>query len=358
MKEKKSHNIHIRVSNKEREAVKILANKHGYKSTSKFIMDSALNKVQQLNDSNEPMTHIITLSPTIDYYINMSKTESDDNNIHHFNSSEKMLIPGGRGVNVSRIMNNFNSRNITVHYSGGFVGEFIFDQLDKLGINQKRIKSNDNSRINLKLKNVNNEDYIIDQNSDLLSEYGKEEILKYISENVLNNEFVVIAGSFKVEDTPYIEQLSMQVKSKGARLVFNIYSENILELCKKCKPDFVAINMIDKNKNISKARAKNLLSDYLNAGVPVVSFIVDTNFIYFGDENGMYFADTPTSENQMPIGLADALVAGLLSNWDSKDPIERYVWAATSVYSKSINQFGSSYEEILSLREKTIIKEI
>lgn len=344
----KEERIQVRVTNEQKREIKLIAANKGYSNVSKFIVDSVLDNLSNEKEKTGMMTHIIAFSPTADYYVNLQNEVDPD--VYRFSSENAKLIPGGRGINVSKIMNAFNKRNITIHYSGGFIGEFIFDSLEKLGIQQRRIKSPNNSRINLKIKDVDGHDLILDQISKSVSEYGKETIQEYVINNVKFNEVVVLAGSIIDTDIKYIEELSKIIHAKKAKLVFNFSGLTVPTLVERCKPWLVAINKIDRKGKLSRKEALEMLDTLILKGAKEVAIIVDTNFIYFGNKNERYFVETNTYENQSPIGLADALIAGFISNIDEQSN-ERYLWSSASVSARSLNQYDSSYEEIINLKQ-------
>ncbi len=354
MKQKKDEYIHIRVSKDQRQEIRSIASNYGYKSMSKFIIDSMLNTVGYQKDENEKVTHIITFTPTIDYYINI---ENESGNVHRFKSDKKRFVAGGRGINVSILLNVFNQNNITVHYSGGFVGSHIWDILERLNVNQKRIKSPNESRINMKIQNLNNEDVIIDQEDDEITDFAKDKFKEYINSNVKQDECVVIAGSFIQKDEDFIIELSKMVKNKKAKLYFNMRLGDNDKIVKECKPELITFNLMDKEKKYTKNNILKMIDELINNGAKSVGLIVDTNFVYFGFKDERYALETPIYNKQWTIGLADALMAGYIATIDSELE-ERMLIACATAAAKSILHYDVTYKDIAKYKKEITIKKL
>ncbi len=93
----------------------------------------------------------ITFNPSIDYLVECK--DEITNGINTFDT--KNFFVGGKGINVSRVLNNFGVKSKALGFVGGFTGSFIKDTLDKQGILQGFTEIPDDTRINLKVKGTN-----------------------------------------------------------------------------------------------------------------------------------------------------------------------------------------------------------
>ncbi|EGT3617587.1 1-phosphofructokinase, partial [Clostridium perfringens] len=94
------------------------------------------------------MIYTLTLNPSIDYVIDVENLELGKVN----RTTKDFKFPGGKGINVSRILSNQKIDNISLGFLGGFTGKFIEDKLNSLGVKTDFIKVNGDSRINVKIK--------------------------------------------------------------------------------------------------------------------------------------------------------------------------------------------------------------
>lgn len=64
---------------------------------------------------------------------------------------EARLDPGGKGINVSKVIHNLGGRSVAMGIVGGAAGEFIRDQLDQMNIQNDFVFSRAETRTNLKI---------------------------------------------------------------------------------------------------------------------------------------------------------------------------------------------------------------
>ncbi len=149
--ESREEQINIRVTKKEKERIKYLSEKLGYKNLGEYVRKSSLN----LENRNEKIKEIytLTLNPAVDMVLNISEFKD----LNKYSNSEVKYFSGGKGINVSKIINQFNVPTTILHYSGGFTGNFIKETLDKENLNQIMFKGDQPTRINIKL-NIDNEE--------------------------------------------------------------------------------------------------------------------------------------------------------------------------------------------------------
>lgn len=71
------------------------------------------------------MIYTVTLNPSIDYIV-----EVDDLKLGDLNRMKRDLkLPGGKGINVSRVLNQLGADSTAIGFLGGFTGRFIDDTL-------------------------------------------------------------------------------------------------------------------------------------------------------------------------------------------------------------------------------------
>lgn len=96
------------------------------------------------------MIYTVTLNPSIDYIIETDKFKIGEVN----RANKEELYPGGKGINVSLMLNELQVENTALGFLGGFIGEYIENTLASNGVNTEFIKLEKGfSRINLKIKN-------------------------------------------------------------------------------------------------------------------------------------------------------------------------------------------------------------
>ena len=93
------------------------------------------------------MIYTVTVNPALDYVLQLEKVNRGEVN----RTNNDSFLAGGKGINVSQILNQLNVDNTAWGFVGGFTGKELVRQL-----NQKRIESDfvtisDNTRVNVKI---------------------------------------------------------------------------------------------------------------------------------------------------------------------------------------------------------------
>ena len=76
------------------------------------------------------MIYTVTLNPSIDFIVRIDKVEIGE--VNRIESDDKFA--GGKGINVSRILQRLGIDNTATGFIGGFTGRFVTDSLDAEGI--------------------------------------------------------------------------------------------------------------------------------------------------------------------------------------------------------------------------------
>ena len=69
--------------------------------------------------------------------------------------TSELMLPGGKGINVSTVLMNLGIENTALGFTAGFVGKEIIRRLHEMGVKSEFIQISEGvSRINLKLKSI------------------------------------------------------------------------------------------------------------------------------------------------------------------------------------------------------------
>ena len=97
------------------------------------------------------MIYTVTFNPSLDYIVSV-----DDFKIGLTNrTSSELLLPGGKGINVSTVLMNLGIESTALGFIAGFTGEEVVRRLEKMGVKNGFIWIDEGfTRINLKLKSI------------------------------------------------------------------------------------------------------------------------------------------------------------------------------------------------------------
>lgn len=95
------------------------------------------------------MIYTVTLNPCLDYVI-----DAADFALGRINrSSRDFILPGGKGLNVSQVLNELGQENTAVYFSAGSLGDYLGELLAEKKVRSRAIKlAAGRTRINVKLR--------------------------------------------------------------------------------------------------------------------------------------------------------------------------------------------------------------
>ena len=95
------------------------------------------------------MIYTVTFNPSLDYIVTVDGFKSGATN----RTSSELMLPGGKGLNVSTVLSNLGVECAAIYFSAGFVGREITRLIEESGITAELIDIPEGcSRINMKLR--------------------------------------------------------------------------------------------------------------------------------------------------------------------------------------------------------------
>ncbi|MGP6146373.1 1-phosphofructokinase [Jeotgalibaca sp. A122] len=168
------------------------------------------------------MIYTVTLNPSIDYVVRLEKLELDAVN----RIQEDLKLPGGKGINVSRILKQLGIPSTAWGYTGGFTGDYIANWLTEEGITTAFTEVAEPTRINVKIK----ADHETELNGagPTVSEEALEDLEEKFS-HLTADDVVILSGS-KPPSLPgdYYQHLISLVKVRGAQFVIDTTGAELL----------------------------------------------------------------------------------------------------------------------------------
>ncbi|WP_461213133.1 1-phosphofructokinase [Lacticaseibacillus sp. GG6-2] len=170
------------------------------------------------------MIYSVTLNPSIDYVIGLPQLQLGL--VNRLTSEHK--LPGGKGINVSRILEQLAVPSIALGFAGGFTGRFLTDCLAALGLQTDFTPIAEDSRINVKLK--------ADQETELNAAgptIHEDEIAAFkatLRQRLQPEDIVVMAGSLPtgLPETFY-RDLIPDIKQAGAEFVIDTTGQALMD---------------------------------------------------------------------------------------------------------------------------------
>ncbi|MEK4174755.1 1-phosphofructokinase [Aeribacillus sp. FSL K6-1305] len=134
------------------------------------------------------MIYTVTLNPSIDYHVRINHLKIGELN----RAEETLYFPGGKGINVSRVLKRLGIDSVVLGFAGGFTGDFLKNALISENIAIDFTEVEEPTRINIKLKG--DQETEINGNGPAISKEKQEKLLSKIS-SLNKNDVLVLAGS-------------------------------------------------------------------------------------------------------------------------------------------------------------------
>lgn len=135
------------------------------------------------------MIYTVTLNPSIDLYVGLEEIELGEKN---YVQSERTL-PGGKALNVSRVLSSLGIPTIATGFVGGFQGQFIKDWLHNEDILIDFVEMDAVNRTNVTIFENHRETSIHFPGPNISSD-EVDELLFYLS-RVREGDTIIFGGS-------------------------------------------------------------------------------------------------------------------------------------------------------------------
>ena len=170
------------------------------------------------------MIYTVTLNPSIDFIVHVDHLEIGALN----RMKQDFKLPGGKGINVSRILKRIGIASTALGFVGGFTGRFIEEWLTKEEINSNFTQVAADTRINIKLKS--GEETEINGLGPVILQQEIAE-LKHQLATLSAEDIVILSGSKPAGlPTDFYKELIKIVKEAGAEFVIDTTGAELLML--------------------------------------------------------------------------------------------------------------------------------
>lgn len=303
------------------------------------------------------MIYTVTLNPSIDYIVHV-----EDFKLGQVNRMTKELkFPGGKGINVSRILKRLNRPTTALGFLGGFTGTYVDAFLAKEGVRSHFTEVNGDTRINIKLKSTNESEI-----NGLGPQISDSEIKNFLKtfETITADDIVVLAGN-RPKSLPedFYIQLIHLIQSKKAQFIIDTTGPDLLSalpnrplLIKPNKEelaDLYQTTITDFSSLIYYG--KKLLKD--GPEHVIISMAGDGALLF--TETGLYQAAPIKRPLKNSVGAGDSMIAGFVGNYSvSQDSLEAFRWGVACGSATAFSDDLASKDFILELLSEVVITKI
>ena len=264
------------------------------------------------------MIYTVTFNPSLDYIVSVEDFKLGLTN----RTSSELILPGGKGINVSTVLGNLGIENTALGFLAGFTGKEIERRLKEMGVASDFIEINEGvSRINLKLKSIDGTE--INGSGPVISAEDVEKLMEKL-DKLGEGDVLFLAGSIptSMPDDMY-QKIMAKLDGKGVMIVVDATRDlllNVLEyhpfLIKPNNHELGEIfdvelltreSVVPYAKKLQEKGARNVLISMAGEGAALVA-----------EDGSIYLAEAPKGTLVNGVGAGDSMVAGFLAGWLEK----------------------------------------
>ena len=299
------------------------------------------------------MIYTVTFNPSLDYIVSVNDFQLGLTN----RTDSELILPGGKGINVSTILMNLGIDSTAFGFAAGFTGEEIIREVEAMGIRSDFIKIDSGiSRINLKLKNIDGTE--INGSGPEISEEKIKELLRKL--DILGEgDILVLAGSIPASMPADMYSTIMErLQHKNVTFIVDATKDLLINVL-KYKPFLIKPNnhelgelfdvklttreeVIPYGKKLQKQGARNVLISMAGEGAVLVA-----------EDGSVYEAPAPKGTLVNAVGAGDSMVAGFTAGWiEKKDYRHAFYMGVSAGSASAFSEYLATKEEIMDLYEK------
>jgi 1-phosphofructokinase len=294
------------------------------------------------------MIYTLTLNPSVDYIVQL-----EDVKIGELNRSEnEAKLPGGKGINVSRVLKGMGVTSKALGFIGGFTGNYVENYLRNEKIETDFIRVKDDTRINIKLKTEKETE--INAKGPVISEKDFQDLKEKIK-LLTDKDLLVLAGSIPatMPKTTY-EELVKICSENGTEFVVDAEGDLLKKVLPYkpflIKPNHHELGELFDTEIASSEKAIEYGKKLVDMGAQnVIVSLAEKGAVFINKEVALV-ADVPKGEVKSSVGAGDSMVAGFLAKYEETKDVNvafRYSVASGSATAFSIGLCTSDKVETL-----------
>ena len=269
------------------------------------------------------MIYTVTFNPSLDYIVGVDEFKTGKVN----RTAEELILPGGKGINVSIVLKNLGMESIPLGFAGGFTGEEIHRLLKERKVEEQFVRVKKGiSRINVKLRSLQageNGEKTVSEESEINGmgpEISGEELEIFYQQldTLQKGDILVLAGSIPTVLPPTIYRDIMKRLQKREIMIVVDATKDLLVNVLEYHPFLIKPNNYELGEIFGVTlRTKEDVVLYaeklqeMGACNVLVSMAGD-GAVLVAENGSVYQAEAPEGQVKNSVGAGDSMVAGFL----------------------------------------------
>lgn len=292
------------------------------------------------------MIYTVTFNPSLDYIVSV-----EDFKLGYTNRTDsELVLPGGKGINVSIVLKNLGIDNTALGFVAGFTGREVVEQLEKLGVKNGFLEIPQGlTRINVKLKSIEGTE--INGQGPSVSEEKLKMLMEKLDE-LREGDVLFLSGSIpaSMPDDTY-RKIMERLKGRGVLISVDATQDLLLKVLPH-QPFLIKPNnhelgeifgvelktresVVPYGKRLQEMGARNVLISMAGEGAVLIA-----------EDGQVYDAPAPKGVLKNGVGAGDSMVAGFMAGWLDRRQYRHAFYMGVAAGS------ASAFSERLALKEE------
>ena len=297
------------------------------------------------------MIYTITFNPALDYIVRLDHLKTGTIN----RTTQEYVLGGGKGINVSIVLNNLGMDTTALGFIAGFTGEEIVTQLNSFGVKEDFIRLREGlTRINVKVK-ASDEETEINGRGPIISDDELEALYKQL-DTLTDKDTLILAGSIPSSLPSDMYELIMErLQHKNIRIVVDA-TKDLLTRVLPYKPFLIKPN----NHELSEifGRPLSTKEDLVEAAKAlqekgaqhVLISMAGDGAILVAADGTVYTSPAPKGTLVNSVGAGDSMVAGFITGFEKTGNLqEALYWGISSGSASAYSENLATLAEVEAL---------
>lgn len=295
------------------------------------------------------MIYTVTFNPSLDYIVSTDALILGQVN----RTVSELILSGGKGVNVSIVLNNLNVKNTALGFIAGFTGTEIENGLKKLGCCCDFITIEKGfSRINIKIKSK--EETELNGMGPEISQKELNQLFEKL-DCLQSQDILILAGSVPNSLPQNIyEKIMERLQNKNIKIIVDATKDLLINVM-KYQPFLVKPNThelgelfhttLNTEEDIIFYGKK--LQQMANGNVNVLVSRAGEGAILIGTDDNIYKSPAPKGTLINSVGAGDSMVAGFIAGYLKNHSLEEAFYMGVATGSASaFSKYLATKEEV------------
>ena len=281
------------------------------------------------------MIYTVTFNPSLDYIVSVENFQLGLTN----RTSSELMLPGGKGVNVSTVLMNLGIENTALGFAAGFVGDEIVRQMEEMGVQNGFIRIEEGvSRINLKLKSIDGTE--INGQGPVIGPEHVEELMKQL-DRLGEGDVLFLSGSIpaSMPDDAY-QKIMERLDGRGVQIIVDATKDLLMKVL-EYHPFLIKPNNHELGEIFDvELRTREEVIPYAKklqekGAVNVLVSMAGEGAVFIDANGDVHMAPAPRGTLVNGVGAGDSMVAGFMAGWLAKQDYEHAFCMGVSAGSAS-----------------------